>query len=434
MDRTVSALMRRGVAFALSAVLAVGALGSPTAFAYAAEDNVVDALASDMPAPDAPAPDAPATDGDGPADGTVDGSTPADNVPAKPAAKASTKISGLNRTVSKKPSGTIKDTIKVSPAGKRTVQLQLYNSSAKKWKTRATFTTNKAGKVTLKYTADWKKKNTTKWRVVVKATDTAKKYVSKTVQVTTYNRSTVKLKAKSAVIMEAGTGQVFYAKAPDTKRQNASTTKMMTALVALERNKLSDRVTITREAATTASSNLGSWSIGDSATVRNLLHMALIPSDNGAAKALAIHTAGSEKAFTRLMNARAKELGCTRTSFKNSHGLTQKGHGSSARDLAKIAREALKNRTFASIVNKRSYAFTTTNGARYTLQTTNKLLGKTKGIRGVKTGYTDAAGQCFVGAFKYRGKTYITVVLGSPTSDQRWNDTKALIKYVKKYF
>lgn len=439
MDRTVSALTRRGAALALSAILAVGALGSPTAFAYAAEDGIADAPASntpvpDAPAPDAPAADAPAADGDVPADGVADGFAPVDNAPAKPAPKVATKVTGLNRTISKKPSGTIKDTIKVSPAGKRTVQLQLYSSTAKKWKTRATFTTNSAGKVTLKYPADWKKKNTTKWRVVVKATDTAKKCVSKTVQVTTYNRSTVKLKAKSAIIMEAATGQVFYAKAPDTKRQNASTTKMMTALLTLERNKLSTPVAITKQAATTDYSNLGTKAIGDVTTVKNLLYMTLLPSDNGAAEALAIHTAGSEKAFVALMNARAKELGCTHTSFKNPHGLTQKGHGSSARDLAKIAQAALKNRTFAKIVNTKSYRFTTNRGNSYTVKTTNKLLGKTAGIRGVKTGYTDAAGHCFVGAFKYKGKTYLTVVLGSPSSDQRWSDTRALVKYVKKYF
>lgn len=448
MDKTVSALMRCGVAFALSAVLAAGALGAPAAFAYAAEGNAADtpatgtpapdAPASEAPAPEAPAPDAPSTDGDATVDGSGGGaagnSPSADDVPAKPAAKAATKVSGLNRTISKMPSGTIKDTIKVSPAGKRTVQLQLYNGAAKKWKTRATFTTNRAGKVTLKYPADWKKKNTTKWRVVVKAADTAKQYVSKTVQVTTYNRSTVKLKAKSAVIMEASTGQVFYAKAPDTKRQNASTTKMMTALLALERNKLSAPVAITKQAATTDYSNLGARAIGDVTTVKNLLYMTLLPSDNGAAEALAIHTAGSEKAFVALMNARAKELGCTHTSFKSPHGLTRKGHGSSARDLAKIARVALKNRTFAKIVNTKSYRFTTSRGNNYTMKTTNKLLGKTAGIRGVKTGYTDAAGHCFVGAFKYKGKTYLTVVLGSPSSDQRWSDTKALLKYVKKYF
>lgn len=382
------------------------------------------AYAADAPTADTPVTDAPADDA-----GSVG------DAAAKPVAKAATKVSGLSLEVSKKPSGTIKDAIKVSPAGKRTVQLQLYSATAKKWKTRATFTTNEAGKVTLKYPSDWKKSNTTKWRVVVKATDAAEKCVSKTVRVTTCNRSAVKLGAKSAIIMDAGTGQVFYAKAPDVKRQNASTTKIMTALVALEHNKLSSPVAITRQAVSTEYSHLGTKAIGDTATVKDLLYMTLGPSDNGAAVALAIHTAGSEKAFVRMMNARAKQLGCTRTSFKTSHGLTRKGHGTSARDLATITRAAMGNRTFAKIMKTRSYTFTTLKKKqRYVCETTNKLLGKTQGVIGGKTGFTKAAGQCFVGMLKHKGRTYITVVLGSPSSDQRWSDAKALIRYVKKYF
>lgn len=433
MEATVSALLKRGLALVLAASLAMSALGAPVAYA-------ADTPATDAPSADVPVGDAAAGAGNDASTGndTSAGDAPgADSDTAKPAPKVATKVSGLNRTISKKPSGTIKDAIKVSPAGKRTVQLQLYSSSAKKWKTRATFTTNSAGKVTLKYPADWRKSNTTKWRVVVKATDTARQYVSKTVQVTTYNRSTVKLKAKSAIIMEAGTGQVFYAKAPDVKRQNASTTKIMTALVALERNRnrLSSPVAITRQAVSTEYSHLGTKAIGDTARVKDLLYMMLVPSDNGAAVALAIHTAGSEKAFVRMMNARAKQLGCTHTSFKTSHGLTRTGHGTSARDLATITRAALRNSTFVKIMKTRSYTFTTLKKKqRYVCDTTNKLLGKVKGVTGGKTGFTKAAGQCFMGTFKYKDKTYITVVLGSPTSDQRWSDAKALIGYIKKYF
>lgn len=436
MEVTVSALLKRGLAVALAASLAMSAFGAPAA--YAADAASADVPVGDVTAGAGGSPSTDAGDDAGAGSDANAGDAPsADTDAAKPAPKVATKVSGLNRTISKKPSGTIKDTIKVSPAGKRTVQLQLYSSSAKKWKTRVTFTTNNAGKVTLKYPTDWKKSNTTKWRVVVKATDTAKKCVSKTVQVTTCNRSTVKLKAKSAIIMEAGTGQVFYAKAPDVKRQNASTTKIMTALVALERNrnKLSEPVTLTRQAVSTEYSHLGTKAIGDTARVKDLLYMMLVPSDNGAAVALAIHTAGSEKAFVRMMNARAKQLGCTKTTFKTAHGLTRSGHGTTARELAMITRAAMRNRTFAKIVKTRSYTFTTLKKKRrYDCDTTNKLLGKVKGVVGGKTGFTKAAGQCFVGVLKHKGKTYITVVLGSPTSDQRWSDAKALIGYVKKYF
>lgn len=93
----------------------------------------------------------------------------------------------------------------------------------------------------------------------------------------------------------------------------------------------------------------------------------------------------------------------------------------------------LNRNDLSSIVKKKSYSFRSTNGIPYTVKSTNKLLGSTKGIRGVKTGFTNAAGRCFVGAFKHKGNTYVTVVPGAPTSDARWSDTKKLIKYVKKW-
>ncbi|MCI9262450.1 D-alanyl-D-alanine carboxypeptidase family protein [uncultured Adlercreutzia sp.] len=362
-----------------------------------------------------------------------DTSQSASSAPSQPA-KKQLRITGLKTSFTKTPKSTIKDAVKISPAGKHQVLLQRYNPATGKWSTKAKFTTASNGKVTLKYPNTWRKTNSSTWRVAVKATSTTERLISKSVTITTKNRSSVKLKAKSAVIVNAATGQTYFTKNENTKRQNASTTKMMTALLAAERNELSDRVTITKQAANTDYSNLGQRSIGDTITVKNLLHMALIPSDNGAAEALAIHTAGSEKKFVSLMNKRAKELGCTNTSFKNPHGLTQKGHGSSAHDLALIAREVLNRNDLSSIVKKKSYSFRSTNGIPYTVKSTNKLLGSIKGIHGVKTGFTNAAGHCFVGAFKYKGNTYVTVVLGAPTSDARWSDTKKLIKYVKKWF
>lgn len=348
--------------------------------------------------------------------------------------KKALKITGLKTAFTKTPKQTVSDAIKVSPAAKHTVLLQRYNAVTQKWSTKATFTTKADGTVTLKYPAQWRKANSSTWRVAVKATDRYERCISKQVQITTKNRSSVKLSAKSAVIVDAETGQTYFTKNENVKRQNASTTKMMTALLALENNKLSDRVTITAEAANTPYSNLGGRGIGQVTTVKNLLYFALLPSDNGAAKMLGLHTGGTEKRFVSMMNKRAKELGCTNTSFKNPHGLTQKGHGTTAHDLALIAREALKNPTFKKIVGTKRYSFRTQGGERYQMESTNKLLGKVKGVHGAKTGYTDAAGHCFVGAFKYKGHTYLTVVLGSPTSDKRWNDTKALIRYVKKWF
>lgn len=364
---------------------------------------------------------------------TPDGSSASSPAPAQPT-KKQLRITGLKTSFTKTPKSTIKDAIKISPAGKHQVLLQRYNPATGKWSTKAKFTTASNGKVTLKYPNTWRKTNSSTWRVTVKATSTTERLISKGVTITTKNRSSVKLKAKSAVIMNAATGQTYFTKNENTRRPNASTTKMMTALLAVERNRLADRALITKRAANTEYSHLGRRVIGDTITVKNLLHMTLIPSDNGAAEALAIHTAGSEKKFVKMMNKRAKELGCTNTSFKNPHGLPQKGHGSTAHDLALIARELLSDSTLRGIVKKKSYSFRSTGGIPYHLETTNKLLGKTKGIYGIKTGYAKAAGHCFVGAFSYRGQNYVMVVLGSPTSDARWDDAKALIKYVKKWF
>ena len=143
---------------------------------------------------------------------------------------------------------------------------------------------------------------------------------------------------------------------------------------------------------------------------------------------------GSEKTFAKMMNKKAKELECENTHFKNPHGLDAKDHYSTARDLAEIARYGMKNKTFRKIVSTKSYQFRTKKKNRkYTVSSTDQLLGNTKGICGVKTGTTGDAGCCFVGAYKYNGKTYITVVLGAPYDYWRWEDTKQLIGYIKKY-
>lgn len=369
----------------------------------------------------------------------AEGPAPSEKAPGQAApetkpAKKALKVTGLCTSFSRSPKSTIKDGIRVSPAGKHKVVLQMLSPASGKWVTKARFTTKKDGRVTLTYPKTWSKRNSTKWRIVISATDKYERYASKTVRVATRNRSAVKLKAKSALIMDAATGQTFYGKYENTKRHNASTTKMMTALLALENNKLDDPVTLTKHMVSTPYSYLEEKSIGETTTVKNLLYMALLPSDNGAARALAIKTAGSEKKFAALMNKRARELGCKNTKFVNPHGLTAKGHGSSARDLALIAREALKNPTFAKIVRTKRYAFTTSGGTRYSLTSTDKLLGKVSGMQGVKTGFTDEAGYCFVGAVKHKGRTYLTVVMGCPSEAQRWTDTKALIRYIRKWF
>ena len=133
------------------------------------------------------------------------------------------------------------------------------------------------------------------------------------------------------------------------------------------------------------------------------------------------------------MNQKAKELGCTHTNFKTPHGLDEKGHYTTAEDLGMIAAYALQNDVLREVVGTDSYHFKTKKKhLRYKVSTTNALLGKVNGVYGLKTGFTNHAGYCFVGAYHYKQRNYVTVILGSSSSDARWKDTKALIRYIRK--
>lgn len=345
-------------------------------------------------------------------------------------------VSGLKTEYTKTPKATIRNTIRITQKKEYEIFLQMYQPLNQTWKTEATFAAeaDAKGKVTLVYPSVWQKTNTSLWRIVIDEKDGDASYTSENIQITTRNREKVKLKAKSAIIMEAESGQVYYGKSMNTQRANASTTKIMTALLALEEKKLNSTVKLTKEAVNTPYSHLGYGAVNDRVRMKDMLYMAMLPSDNGAATALAIHTGGSKKAFIKMMNQKAKELGCVDTSFKTPHGLDAKNHYSTAEDLALIARAAMDNETFREIVSTKSYKFRTKKKRhKYIVNSTNKLLGNVKGVCGVKTGYTDDAGYCFVGAYQYKGKTYITVVLGSSGSEQRWDDTKQLIRYIKEY-
>ena len=134
------------------------------------------------------------------------------------------------------------------------------------------------------------------------------------------------------------------------------------------------------------------------------------------------------------MNKKAKAIGCTNTKFATPNGLDRNlDHYSSARDVAKMAQYALKNETFAKIISTSTHSFRSTGGSSYTVTSTNELLNKMKGVKGMKTGYTSKAGYCFVGTIKGKNKhTYISVTLGAPTSTIRWDDSKKLLSYAYK--
>lgn len=356
--------------------------------------------------------------------------------PDTPKEPAATKISGLITEKALLPTSTMTDTIKVSPANGRVVKLQKRLTNGN-WKTIQTYTTGTGNSASLKLEypkTEWKARKFTTWRISIPATATAQAYTSENILLYLKNRVKLAINAKSAIVMNATTGRVLYAKNINTRRPQASITKIMTATLALEKNKLTKKVRISRKAAKTPWTYVP-MKTGNKVTVNNLLYAALLPSSNGSATALAETTSGSVTKFVKQMNAKAKELGLTNTHYVNPHGLPASNHYSSAYDTAKLMSYAIKNKTFKKIIGTRKFVFrNASTKKRCTILTTNRLLKqRVKGVIGGKTGTTNAAGCCFTCVYQNNGQTYVTVVLNSKTTNNRFNDTKKLINYAKKY-
>jgi D-alanyl-D-alanine carboxypeptidase (penicillin-binding protein 5/6) len=227
------------------------------------------------------------------------------------------------------------------------------------------------------------------------------------------------LRAAAYIVVDEQSGAVLFGRDQATRRPIASITKIMTALVVLDRARLGDVVTVQVDSASLGDSSVMGLAPGERLTVRDLLLGLLLPSGNDAAIALAQHVAGSEPAFVDLMNRRARELGLNDTSFANPHGLDAPKHYSSAADLASLTRVALRNPALGEIVATRS---ATVRGAKltYQLRNTNPLLGR-PGVEGVKTGQTDGAGPCLVAAVRRDGHRIVIVVLDSPDrAEESW--------------
>ena len=236
-----------------------------------------------------------------------------------------------------------------------------------------------------------------------------------------------------ALIMEVKSGKIIYAKNPDLSHANASTTKIMTAILALENAKLTDTVRVSSYAASMEPTKLG-MDAGDSFKLQDLLYSLLVASGNDTAVALAEHVSGTVSKFTAKMNKKAAELGCINTHFVTPSGLDAGlNHYTTVRDLATIARHALKFKKIRQVISTPSYTLTSSQGRYYTIETTNELLGSMPGVKGIKTGYTRKAGNCFVGLITGKNKKeYITVNLGAAESSQRWADARTLLTYAAK--
>lgn len=226
------------------------------------------------------------------------------------------------------------------------------------------------------------------------------------------------LSARSAILMDAATGQVLYEKNSHEKSLIASTTKIMTGLLAAESGRLSETVTIPPEAVGIEGSSLY-LKAGERLTVEQLLYGLMLHSGNDAAVALALHLAGDVEDFVDRMNEKAAELGLTETRFANPNGLDDEENYGTAHDLAVLAAAALENDTFRQVVSTKTY----TVGQRQ-LTNHNKLLWKYEGAIGVKTGFTKAAGRLLVSAAEQQGRRLIAVTINAPDD---WNDHSKLL-------
>ncbi len=239
---------------------------------------------------------------------------------------------------------------------------------------------------------------------------------------------------KYAIIMDMDTEEILYRKNANTKCENASTTKLLTAIVAVENNSsLSKKIKISAKASNTMAVKIY-MNRGDWYSLNDLLHATLIRSANDCAVAIAEGTSGSVKQFMKDMNQRAKEIGCKNTHFGTPNGLyTTKTHHTTASDLAKITKYAYNNATIRKIMKKKKYTFKSKKGKVHKVESTNLLLKNEKYYCVGKTGSGTVAKYCFAGVFTYEGRSFVLITLGNKMEKGRWKDTKKMIRACKKY-
>lgn len=232
-------------------------------------------------------------------------------------------------------------------------------------------------------------------------------------------------------ILETADGRELWSRSPTKRRPMASTTKLMTALLALRRGRLDEPVVVSRKAAGVEDAT--GLVAGQTFTERQLLQLMLVCSANDAAYALGEHLGGSMSRFVRMMNDEAASMGLSHTRYKNPHGLDAPGHFSCAADLAALARVDMGYPEFRRIVLMRSVRLAAPDGKSKVLGTTDELLGKYRGIMGVKTGFTDNAKYCFVASARRGGVSLIAVILGAKDDPARFRQSARLLDWGFKH-
>ena len=240
------------------------------------------------------------------------------------------------------------------------------------------------------------------------------------------------LHASSALLLDAENNRVLYEKKGYTRLPMASTTKIMTCIVALENTDPNGIVTVSSYAASMPDVQLNIKK-GEQYYLKDLLYSLMLESHNDVAVAIAEYVGGSVEGFASMMNDKANELGCMDTNFVTPNGLDAQEHYTTARDLAVIASYAIKNKKFIEITNSSNHVFKEiTKGRSLSVSNKNRFLFMMEGAIGVKTGFTGDAGYCFVGAIKRTDRTLISVVLGCgwpPNKNFKWHDTRELMNY-----
>ncbi|MCC6140457.1 MAG: D-alanyl-D-alanine carboxypeptidase [Nitrospira sp.] len=232
--------------------------------------------------------------------------------------------------------------------------------------------------------------------------------------------------AHSIFMKELRSGRVLYQHESLKRLSPASLTKIMSALVILEKGKLDDQATISRNAARAPKTHLR-LRPGEVFKLEDLLKAMLIVSANDACLAAVEHVGGDEEQFVMLMNAKAAALGLTDTHFSNGCGFDGPEHYSTAEDLAKLSEVALQNPVFRALVREEREIITPISGHRaYVLHSTNRLLGRIPGVEGVKTGFTSKAGRCLIAKVSQNGSDLLVVILNS---NRRWNTAVSLIDF-----
>lgn len=260
--------------------------------------------------------------------------------------------------------------------------------------------------------------------------------IPQTVDMTPVAEEPAELYALSAVLMDGESGRVLYEKDGERPLANASTTKVLTCIVALENSPGDDYVQVSQNAASQPEVKLGLQK-GEQYYLEDLLYSLMLKSHNDTAVAIAEYCGGSVEGFARMLNRKAKQIGCKDTYFITPNGLDAEDengkHHTTAKDLALIMRYAIKNETFLHIAQTRDYTFSEITGKRtFSVHNANAFLDMRDGVLAGKTGYTSQAGYCYVCAWEKEGKTFIVSLLGCGWPNHKtykWSDTKKLLDF-----